>query len=387
MFIIPLVLLSLLFVYRIDPKCGKFSFIYMTSVLLIHSLYVFEFHIGNINYFISDETVFMGAEGAHQLTEIAKNERILWFEFLSFTSMGDFTGGLFSKLSSLIFIPLLLLFIKKLNKDSDYIYYVFCFCPYLLFVSQTALRDILILTLVLGLFYFLCNKNLFSFNKLITIVILSLCLFMLRPFYLFTIIFVYYLVTFFYKISNENIFEKIKTLIGTIFIVLISLVLIYISFGDKIDQYIRSITYIFENGISLDDSKSDVKPALNFSYFMYSLARYITTPIPSSLVGRILMEPTEFGYVDDVIRLINQSLLYVMYTYIIINIHLLSRVFQSIMLNKYTACFTIFTIFNSIIYSLYYAGGGHSRLKLLYFIFIFLICDRIFMSKKIRNKM
>lgn len=381
MILLPFLLLSIIFVYRIDTRVGKFSVIYVVSVLLIHTLYILELHTGNIDYFISDEAVFMGVEGAHQLSEIAKGDRLLWFKVLEMSAIGDLTGGLFSKLISLIFLPFLLLLVRELNRDSNIVYYVFFFCPYLLFVTQTALRDIFILTLSLGIFYLLCNKHRFGVYLVFYLLVFSICLFMLRPFYLFAIVLIYYAVYHFDKVSRVSLAQKVKSLFWALIVVFIVATAGYFIFQSKVEQYLRSITFIMENGISLDESKTSVKPSLTFSYLLYSTARYITTPIPLSLIERIFTEPTKFGYVDDFMRLLNQSLLYVMYMYILVNARCLFNVWRSLLKSNYTACFTIFTILNTLLYSLYYAGGGHSRLKLVYFIFVFIICERIYSIK------
>ena len=76
---------SLYIVYLLNKKAAAFSIIYAAIVVLIHFLYTIEFHYGDIDYFISDEAVFMQLDNAHVLTEIAKGDRILWYKFLEIT--------------------------------------------------------------------------------------------------------------------------------------------------------------------------------------------------------------------------------------------------------------------------------------------------------------
>lgn len=373
---------SLYIVYLLNKKAAAFSIIYAAIVVLIHFLYTIEFHYGDIDYFISDEAVFMQLDNAHVLTEIAKGDRILWYKFLEITKWYDFTDGMFSKLSSIVFLPILVYFLHRLEPKNNLNYYCLFFVPYLLYVSQTALRDIFILTMTLSLIYSLVNlkKNIIIFSTLI--LFSTLLILMLRPFLLGVIFSTYVLTRYIVSLRGENINLKIfRTFIFISFFTILS-VLFYILLKDKIDQYIRTLVYIQENGLSLDADKTEIKPDFSIQYFLYSVFRYAMTPIPTSLVERLFTGVTKFGYIDDLFRFFNQTILYAMYFYILVNLNFLKIALKSIRNEMYSFHFLIFSIVNTVVYSLYYAGGGHSRLKLVYYIFIFLIFSKIYNIKR-----
>lgn len=381
MIIFLLFVLAVYLVFQLDRTSALFSIIYAFLIVFIHCIYVAEFHLGNIDYFISDEAVFMQLDNAKALTDIAKKDRILWYQFLNLTQIYDFTGGGFSKLGSFVFLPFLVYLIHRLN-STNYINYLFLlFMPYALYVSQTALRDVLILTVTMLLIYGLANLKR-SFVLFFTLVVISaLVIFMLRPFVLGLVLISFFIVSYLNSIRGLSARGKFLKLFTILTISLISAAILYMVFKDKIDQYYRTLIFIQENGLKLDSSKTEVQPGLSAQYFLYSIFRYILTPIPTSLLERIFSGATKFGYLDDFIRMLNQTSLYFMYIYIFFNIRLLRPAIKKIQENSYCYLFLVFAVLNSIAYALYYAGGGHSRLKLVFYLACFLIFSTIFHIK------
>lgn len=384
-FLILCILTTLLIIKR-DTKSGWWSLLYITIVIIISALYALEYQFGNITYFVSDESVFMGVEGTTSLTEIAKSDRLLWFKILEWSSFGDITGGLFSKLVSLICIPILVYLVHCMDRKSNLSYMVFLFCPYVLYISQTALRDVMVFTISLTMLYILSKYSL-KYRYMIAICVLAICISMLRPFYLYIILFSYFLSEYISYIRRSRLDVKIAKTIFALTLMSMVTFAIYFIFKDKIDQYMRTITYIMEEGSTLDESKTDIEPSFSPTYIGYALVRYALTPIPTALIGKLSDGATNFGYVHDIIRIINQSALYIMYFYIVFMFRYIMGALKNIFDNKYLLSYFIFFSANSFVYAIYYAGGGHSRLKVALFIFVFLFCDQLRIYKKdVKNK-
>lgn len=238
---------------------------------------------------------------------------------------------------------------------------------------QTALRDVAILYFTLLIIYCWCKASNKDLKVVFQVFILLMLLFLLRPFAVFIVVFSIYMFELFSKLKNKPFSDVLSLLFYNILMALLISGLFYFLFQDKIDQYIRTLTYFSENGLWLDESKSSVKPALTFQYFSYAIVRYFSTPLPTSLLERFLMQDvTQFGYLDDVIRFLNQLFYFLMLTWILIKLVWLKL---KITTNWNSSVWVLFvvTLINSVIYALYYAGGGHSRIKLLLFVFVFVV--------------
>ncbi|MEZ9269471.1 hypothetical protein AB9R79_23350, partial [Vibrio splendidus] len=376
-----ILIITILMIYNKDSKSGIWSIIYITLTLIIALFYSMEHQYGNIEYFVSDESVFMAEEGANQLTELAKSDRLLWFSILEWSSLGDFTTGLFSKLVSLSCIPILVYLIHSINKSNNSSYLALLFCPYILYLSQTALRDVMLFTCTMLMIYLLC-QNKFHRKNLFCIVILALCISLLRPFALFIVLGSYFITEYFYYVRGNRLKVKvIKTAISLLCISVLLLV-IYFLFKEKIDQYIRTINYLMEEGSMLDESKSAIKPSLSLLYVAYASIRYISTPTPIALIEQLFHGATNFGYVHDTVRIFNQVIMYIMYIYVFCMVKYWRVVIKAIYKNKFFLSYSIFVVVNSLIYAMYYAGGGHSRVKIALFVFVFLICTQLRECKK-----
>ena len=366
-------LLTLAYVYHQDNRVGIASAIYIFIVLIIHALFYYEVMLFDLDYFISDELAYIDFDDAQGLSESAKSDRILWFYYHRLVAFIMPADGLFNKLISLPFLPLLLLLVYNICNKRNLSLFLFLLCPYLLFLMQTALRDIVILYFTLLIVSYWCNapsKNLKVIFQLITFTFL---LFMLRPFAVFIIAFSIYVYELFTRFANKPFRDVFYLLFYNAVVAILISGIFYILFQDRIDQYIRTLTYLNENGLWLDESKSNVKPALTFQYFSYAIIRYISTPLPTSLLERFLTESvTQFGYLDDIVRLLNQlfyfaMLIWIVFKLVIKKCKLVAQWSSTI----WVLC--IVTILNSIVYALYYAGGGHSRIKLLLFVFVFIV--------------
>ena len=373
MLVVFFTLLTLAYVYHRENRVGIASAVYIFIVLIIHALFYYEVMLLDLDYFISDELAYIDFDDAQGLSESAKNDRILWFYYHSLVSFIMPVDGLFNKLISLPFLPLILLLVYNFCNKRNLSLFLFLFCPYLLFLMQTAIRDIAILYFTLLIISYWCNASSKNSKVIFQLLTLIFLLFMLRPFAVFIVAFSIYIYELFAKFKNKPFRDVLYLLFYNVVVAIIVSGFFYLLFQDKIDQYIRTLTYFSENGLWLDESKSNVKPALTFQYFSYAIIRYISTPLPTSLLERFLTESvTQFGYLDDIVRFLNQLFYFVMFIWILIKLVIRKGKLVA-QWNSSIWILCIVTILNSIVYALYYAGGGHSRIKLLLFIFVFVV--------------
>lgn len=370
MIIIPIYLLSLIYFGRKEPITFFYSILSTVLLLILHSIFVFESGFGHISYFISDEQVYLGLDNVHQLSEGAKNDRWLWFFLTQLVSNTDPTGGLFSKLISLPLIPMILFLFYRIVGDKLALI-VFFIMPYSLYIMQTALRDSFIVALALS-FIFLSGKPIK--DNVIYLIVLIAAIFLLRPFFVVLLILSSILAHYIVSLYYSSLSQKLITSVKYILISLLTIIIVYLLFKSKLDQYLRNITYFYEHGLLIDSDKTAIQPSLSFDYFSYSIIRYVFTPFPSSLIERILSsDVTQFGYLDDLVRVFNQASLLFLLMYLIIRFKSVIFFFKKLPMEPVKLTFIIFVFLNSILYSLYYAGGGHSRLKVFLFLGVFMI--------------
>ncbi|EGU40416.1 hypothetical protein VISP3789_19798 [Vibrio splendidus ATCC 33789] len=243
--------------------------------------------------------------------------------------------------------------------------------PYSLYIMQTALRDSLIVALALS-FIFLIGKQIKK--NVIYLIILIAAIFLLRPFFVVLLILSSILAHCIVSLNCSSLSQKLIISAKHVIISLLTIVIVYTLFKTKLDQYLRNITYFYEHGLLIDSEKTAIQPSLSFDYFAYSIIRYILTPFPSSLLERIFSSNvTQFGYLDDIVRAFNQTSLLFLFIYLIIKIKSVIFFFKKLPMEPAKLTFIIFVFLNSILYSLYYAGGGHSRLKVFLFLGVFMI--------------
>tara|TARA_B110000211_G_scaffold77303_1_gene90633 strand:- start:8045 stop:9196 length:1152 start_codon:yes stop_codon:yes gene_type:complete len=367
-------IILLLFFSKKEPAIFKPALISSALLVFFHVLFFIEFQYGTIDYFISDERVYLNIGSSNQLNDDAIKDRVLWFYLTEFVERTDFTGGLFSKLISLPLVPVLIYLVFKISGTNKSLY-VFLFLPYILFIMQTALRDSMILVLSVSFIYV-------SFNRerkfLIFGGVLLLFIFALRPFYIPLLLTAFIMTKYFLETDELDFRAKLFKALKYLLISIVISLVIYLAFKSKFDQYLRNISYYYEFGLNIDDEKTTVTPSFSLNYILYSFVRFVFTPLPTSLIDRMLTGTvTQFGYVDDFIRMINQSFLFLMLFYIISRPNALYAYFKSLVYSSREFCLLFFIFINTIVYSFYYAGGGHSRLKIAVFLGVFIIFNGV----------
>gem|GEM_PF-2789997 len=122
--------------------------------------------------------------------------------------------------------------------------------------------------------------------------------------------------------------------------------------------------------------------------YIEALLKSIFTPLPTSLAYRLLSGgATDWGYLHDVLRIINQSVYWGMIIYLCQSFIRRTKYSVRTLLNLdiYQIAILLFFISFAIVYSTHLAGVGHQRLKYPFQVAIFIISYLLWVSARKRN--
>lgn len=357
----------MLYLYRDNINAKKtILFVYILA-LVIFVFKLFEVGFNITDYFISDEKTYFNECGYYIF--VKPDERFLWYLINFGIQQYDILGVFFIKL---INIPIGLLMIRSisksfLNKIPD-VYYVLLL-PYWFLIFTLDIRDLLILYVSVELVYTLGH---YSLNEICKILLLCLLIFLLRPLFL---VLIFLIFSTFYFISNKHISfqNKVKLLLLVLLLVLLFYAIFRTKINTMVNSYFYNIVYNFSVGYSDKVASFDeaYKSTGNVFYdFIYNCFRFIVTPLPTSLFKRVLFESNSWGYVDDIVRIINQSIYFYFLFYCVYNIKLSIQILRN--MNNIQKTVMLFLFAHLPIYSFYLFGLVHQRTKLP-FQLIFLI--------------
>ena len=334
-------------------KCDKqlFFIVYFISILFLIS-FLFEVGLTNIEYLTSDEFRYF------HLAEIylaEDPERTVWISINYFLKKFDLFGEFFCKLLN---IPLSVYLLHKINTIFDIRnkFILFFLAPFIIVLSVSNLRDLLILIATIHLCIGLNNLKTKTLQKnLIYLFISALLLYNLRPILLFASISVFFIVNYRYYIKNK---------INLIFVILLFSSLVYFS-SAYIEKIIYNGTYFFAEGI-VERSKRN-----GFEYFYkdnlpltfsYASLRYIFTPMPTSIIERLFSDYShKYGNFSEIIRFFHQTIYYFVLILTFFNWRRIWSFFKK--LNSLNKLILLNFLVYMPIYSVYAFGGVHQRTK------------------------
>ncbi|ENM8382663.1 hypothetical protein AB8216_004387 [Vibrio alginolyticus] len=250
------------------------------------------------------------------------------------------------------------------------------FVPYLFVMSVSNLRDLLILFSIVSFFYFL-KKRAYS----ISVVFFFLLLF-LRP--LMAILSISSLLLVLFFMSNLKFRNKFLYFVVS----LLFFIFAYILIKDYIASYFNYYTYLYDNSGDVD-ARGVVASGFNIKDFSYALLTYIATPMPHSLIERIVDGGSEiWGITDDVFRAIGQVLYYIMIASIVfITAIKPKKSIEKIKLVPVELKALILTfILYAPIYAIHLSGITHQRLKVPFQIAVFIIFIILFFKVNHENE-
>lgn len=359
-------------------------FVVIMLSIIINSLFITEYAFFNqIDYFISDEKIYVGQ--IKNINEQVVSDRSLWFHYIKLIQFTDYEFGFFTKLASVPAIPLFVIYLSKVLQKESVLSFFLIF-PYVIFLTQTVLRDIWIFTFVILLLYSFFNLK--SYKRFLVVLLSSLSIVLLRPFFMAIIVLAICIALAAQWFNSAKIKSFRNILFQSSFFVLVTFILsfaFYFLFQNRVDSYFLLLQHINENGFYHADSQG-VEASVSLSYFAYSTMKFIATPIPASLLNRMLYEPTtQFGLVDDLFRFISQTNLYISaFLLVVFFRRFLKNTLKDLLGSPTQLALTVFLFLTIILYAVYYGGGGHSRLKLPVYLLIYLFISSTFKKYRIK---
>jgi len=349
--------------------------------------FYFEHIIGGIPLFYSDEITYMSA--AKSVTQFS--DRFLWYLINDFMLEYDLSfNGFMLKMINIPIAASTILVLWHIFKNKK-IFLLPVVLPYFSFLATKNLRDIPILCLsFLSIFMFYSRKS-----SYVVVGCISLgMLFFLRPFAA-GVITIIILLQIIYQVGKKLIKLKVykKHIKKLVVLFIITLILIPLFGGNitmNIEKNLNRFIYFVIGGGQEERAESR---ALHYTSgnklkdFTVAGIRYIFTPIPTSIIIRAAVGESEWGLVDDLIRIFNQIIYYILLGYLIMNARYIPKIFTKMTYGQKAVILYLLSYWP--IYSLYLYGVGHQRLKMPFQIAIFLIAILIKNYKKriiIHNK-
>lgn len=377
------IIVSLVIIIHNKNNKSNLRFIFITYALslIVYGLKIIEYYSGNIDFLISDEVWYWMASS--DISTIYDNQRLLWNYINYFLFTYDINGNWAVKL---INIPIGVSLILTLNKyfnsviaPEKYIY----FLPYILITFTLNLRDNFILLVCIMLIDAITNP---SPKKMPLMIGLLFMLYFLRPLFIVLVL----VITLFIKYIPQTfkLFSKYNKLSNML--VIISIVTLSVVWYDNLyslfQRYYLHIQYSFGEGYEKTADLIGYQTSSNIKkdFFVNSL-RYIIAPIPISLINRLTQGASVWGYVDELIRILHQTIYYYLMIYVLVNVKLL---FKSILsLTKLQTSILAFFLAHLPIYSFYLFGATHQRTKIPFQIAVFIFYYLIILSKKRKNNL
>ena len=333
------------------------------------TLFSFEFALGRVEFFNSDEITYTINRNVFQDTSLEKT-RALWFYLHDFIYWIDGEYGVANKLIALPFLVILLVIIyKSFDRESIAIYPLFL-SPYIIYMSTTALRDVVIITLSFYVIYNFAFNRYKSAHGLLFLAISLLGLSSLRPFTL-ILIFLSLFTAYIVLRRSLTLFER-----ATYFVTIsgFSAITASLMLDDLTNyRYRLDVTLFSDNEFNLKSENVTYSP---FNVFWFTL-KYLITPLPSSLMERLLDGGhLIYGITDDFVRMVHQTIYFAALIYIFINLKLFvtkslyGYKFLSNQANMFYRVLLVFTCSWAMIYTLFTEGGAHSRVKVVVTLFI-----------------
>lgn len=371
--------------YALKKKLTSFVLVFGLC-LIVFAFFLLEFFLGRVDYLISDGFVYFDDPEDW----IANIDRSFWGYVNYIEKCIDPLGHVFIKIINIPILLLLLYYIQKtfpiVKSPASFVF----FFPYILFLSISNLRDLLI-----WLFAILIVRN---YNKrkiqyYLLAIVYSIALYMLRPFMLASVwiaLVLFEIAPFIRNFIRKIEIKKVLSFLAFALLFLIVLIVANPVISKKIHSYRYNATYLIMQGYE-ERAKlrkaDDVIDTSNLPKAIFmSHVRYVLTPVPNSILKRMFSADlsTEYGLTSEVLRLINQLVYYYLLIWILFNLTTVIRSLRKF--NFEQRAFLIWLLTFLPVYSIAHFGGSHQRLKLPFQILILLIFIYARHYKKLRKK-
>ena len=322
------------------------------------ALFLIAVNFQNVEYLASDEWRYFHWSNQY-LSD--GNDRALWLYINMIIKDYDFFGEFFIKI---INIPISVYLLDKINSifNIKNKLTVFILSPFILVLAVSNLRDLLILTATIQFCVELNNLKNNNLKNYIYLATPAVFLFLLRPIMLFLAVLIYIIFN-----SKKYLTSGVK---GAAKLISISIVILLILFstsaGDILSSFLYNGNYFIEEGISIKAEAKGFGEYFNEDNLTLTLAnasaRYIFTPIPTSVLSRLLSDHFhQHSIYSEIIRLFHQLVYYFVLVFLFFNwrkifyfLTKMSFLYKIILLNL---------VVYMPVYTIYSFGGVHQRTK------------------------
>lgn len=370
-----MILFSILTIWSFITSNKKLFFVVYLISTIVFTTFLLETGLFNIQYLVSDELRYF------QLAEqyIAEgNERSLWLYINLFLKEFDFLGAWYVKI---INIPISVILIDRLNKifKLKNKLFLLIICPFIVVMSLSNLRDLLILLTTLYVCRYLHEGLKGSKYGWIKLIICCMALLSLRPIFLFISLFIFALIKFVHKP-----FKDIRPL--TIISFFLLGLIVFFQSSNYINSTLYNANYLFEKGLELKAEEKGFSdyfdPNNYFSTFFYAFLRYLVTPFPTSLISRFLSDHFFIhGRTFELVRILHQINYFLIAIISIWNFKVIFKIFISLSSLQKLILFNLISYFP--VYSIYAFGGVHQRTKLPFQIALAILLILYYENRKI----
>ncbi len=379
-----LLLIALYIFLKNYKDTGFYPLLSIIFPQLLFLVFIIEVDYRPIEYIVSDEYKYFHGI----MDQVHVIDRFFWYALNHLLTNYDILGVLSTKL---INIPILFFTLYMLWSMFNYdkrIFLVVLILPYISLLATKNLRDIFILFLIVSIFftYYKLNKKWLVFIPLFLI-------FTTRPFIGFIILFLIIMD----HLIKEKRLQSIKISIikpelkiKPILIRKISIIAIFIvlflsipHINERLSSYYRYLShYTIKDGFQeRQESREGLGTGNYFKDYGYGAFRYALTPIPTSLINRLLKGGSgDWGFVDDIVRIFNQIFYYLLLLYVILNYKSIYNKFRE--LKPETKLLIITLLLYLPLYTFYGFGVGHQRVKIPFQLAFFLL---FIINKKIKR--
>lgn len=355
-------------------------FIAYLTPLFLFAVWGLEYSNGGIKFFISDEISY-AAEIFTGFPDF--NDRFLWLLVNYWVANHDiYLHGLPLKLMNIpIFVGFFFL-LDKIFPSNRNILLLFML-PYLPFSAVFNLRDMAIWYFSTLSIYLSSKSSWKSSSCFLPLIVL----FLLRPFAAMLILMLIIVV------KTPDILRFIKEtasattrMMRIIFIVVAAaglLLMTYPQLHNKVETYSAWYEYTRTEGGTkhIEGLPDPILTGNGKLDFAIASVRYFLTPMPHSLLKRISTGGSEnWGLLDDLVRLVNQTGYYLILLYLLLNLRYLMGAVRA--LSKTQKMLLVSMCMYWPIYSFHLYGVTHQRLKLPLQIAFFLLAMAVYTKKQ-----
>ena len=337
--------------------------------LSLFFLIVLSFDYAELGFFISDEIYYIDKASQGLLPW---PDRYLWHLVNYIVVNFDiYLAGLPLKLINIpISIFSLLLLWKAFDKNFK-VFYLPLFLPYYSFVAVFNFRDHLILFFTLFAVITFYSKGLKGLAGSFAAII---ALFLLRPF-IAVLIFIMLIGSVFLMGLSRLFHGGVNYKFCLVVVMTVAIVSVfYAPLIHKFEGYF--IWYTYTTTVGSDEHMQIVSGGYATGNRMFdfgvSLVRYVATPLPTSIMFRLLEGGSAvWGWFDDVVRFFNQCGYYFLLIYLLINSKILFQALRVAGAMKNVILCSLMIYWP--IYSFHLYGSTHQRLKIPFQLAIFLM--------------